>query len=253
MTTHHQHTEATHPPEQVEPPTATTEHLIEQPDSSTVGADPSTGQTEATIPEGEPSAAGADAGRHTEVEGSVTNQTPPSVAHSEPSTTATEAAIAGTDAPAAMTEPPRAETESPTERSLFADDELAGLRARWENVQAGFVDDPSGCVQKADGWCRISSTNSRPASQKRVRGSRNSGLVARRLPPKTFVWPSNATASSSNGCSRCETATRAVLHQDALEHSADRCTGHRRRGTHRASPPPDRGGDIWFLVESHCS
>jgi hypothetical protein len=37
-----------------------------------------------------------------------------------------------------------------TERELFADDELAGMRARWDNVQAGFVDDPRECVQKAD-------------------------------------------------------------------------------------------------------
>jgi hypothetical protein len=81
----------------------------------------------------------------------MTNQPQPSVPHSEPSTTPTESAIAGTEAPAGMTEPSRAETESSTERSLFADDEFAGLRARWENVQAGFVDDPRECVQKADG------------------------------------------------------------------------------------------------------
>jgi hypothetical protein len=151
MTTHDQHTEATHTPDEVEPPPATTEHLTEQADSSTVGADPSTAQTESTIPEGEPSAVGADAGRHAEVEGSMTNQPQPSVPHSEPSTTPTESAIAGTEAPAGVTEPSRAETESSTERSLFAGDELAGLRARWENVQAGFVDDPRECVQKADG------------------------------------------------------------------------------------------------------
>jgi hypothetical protein len=41
--------------------------------------------------------------------------------------------------------------ESSTERELFADDELAGLRARWDTVQATFVDDPRDCVQKADG------------------------------------------------------------------------------------------------------
>ncbi len=35
--------------------------------------------------------------------------------------------------------------------TLFADDELAGLRARWDRVQAGFVDDPRDCVHKADG------------------------------------------------------------------------------------------------------
>lgn len=41
--------------------------------------------------------------------------------------------------------------ETRTDETLFADDELAGLRARWNTVQAGFVDDPEDCVQKADG------------------------------------------------------------------------------------------------------
>lgn len=47
--------------------------------------------------------------------------------------------------------PTPAEPEPSAEPSLFADDELAGLRARWDSVQAGFVDDPKDCVQKADG------------------------------------------------------------------------------------------------------
>jgi hypothetical protein len=64
-----------------------------------------------------------------------------------------------TEAPAAHsrleTEAPSATDSSPqrtasTEGDLFADDELAGLRARWDNVQAGFVDDPRECVEKAD-------------------------------------------------------------------------------------------------------
>ena len=42
-------------------------------------------------------------------------------------------------------------TEEPAERSLFADNELSGLRSRWDDVQAGFVDDPKDCVHKADG------------------------------------------------------------------------------------------------------
>jgi hypothetical protein len=46
-------------------------------------------------------------------------------------------------------------TVSPTQRSLFADEELAGLRARWDNVQAGFGDDPKECVHKADGSRRL--------------------------------------------------------------------------------------------------
>jgi hypothetical protein len=41
-------------------------------------------------------------------------------------------------------------SEPATDGDLFAADELAGLRARWDNVQAGFVDDPRECVHKAD-------------------------------------------------------------------------------------------------------
>jgi hypothetical protein len=36
-------------------------------------------------------------------------------------------------------------------RSLFADGDLSGLRSRWDDVQASFVDDPRECVHKADG------------------------------------------------------------------------------------------------------
>ncbi|MCV7420003.1 hypothetical protein H7K45_05585 [Mycobacterium yunnanensis] len=42
-------------------------------------------------------------------------------------------------------------TEPAVGDDLFADDEMVGLRARWDSVQAGFVDDPQECVQKADG------------------------------------------------------------------------------------------------------
>jgi len=40
------------------------------------------------------------------------------------------------------------ETDPP---SLLAERELAGLRTRWDDLQAGFVDDPRGCVRRADG------------------------------------------------------------------------------------------------------
>ncbi|MFE5707290.1 hypothetical protein ACFQ70_42765, partial [Rhodococcus koreensis] len=39
----------------------------------------------------------------------------------------------------------------PVVQTLFAEDELSVLRLRWDEVQAGFVDDPRECVQKADG------------------------------------------------------------------------------------------------------
>jgi hypothetical protein len=43
------------------------------------------------------------------------------------------------------------DTQSSTDTSLFGDEERDGLRMRWDDVQAGFVDDPRDCVQKADG------------------------------------------------------------------------------------------------------
>lgn len=35
--------------------------------------------------------------------------------------------------------------------ALFADDDRTGLRARWDALQASFVDNPKQCVQEADG------------------------------------------------------------------------------------------------------
>jgi hypothetical protein len=69
------------------------------------------------------------------------SMTPPreqSTIRSEQSATRTDAAV------------PPEPAESSTEQELFAHDHLAGLRARWDDVQAGFVDDPRECVQKAD-------------------------------------------------------------------------------------------------------
>jgi len=58
-----------------------------------------------------------------------------------------------TDPPAAQTERSGTETGMSTDQSrtnsLFADD-TSGLRSRWDDVQAAFVDDPKECVQKAD-------------------------------------------------------------------------------------------------------
>ena len=45
----------------------------------------------------------------------------------------------------------RTQNEDLTEKALFAENELSGLRSRWDEVQSGFVDDPKECVHKADG------------------------------------------------------------------------------------------------------
>ncbi|MDT5348049.1 MAG: hypothetical protein QOH91_1336 [Mycobacterium sp.] len=143
MTTHDQRTEAipSSVADEVRAAAVRAEGRTAQADSSTT-AEPSTTQTEATDSAGLPSAVATDA---------VTNQTPASATHSEPPTADSESANAGTVAPAGMPEGSTAQAESPTETSLFSDDELAGHRARWDNVQAGFVDDPKECVHKADG------------------------------------------------------------------------------------------------------
>jgi len=46
--------------------------------------------------------------------------------------------------------PPTAGVEPSADESLFAADDLSGLRSRWDDVHAAFVDDPTECVQKAD-------------------------------------------------------------------------------------------------------
>jgi hypothetical protein len=52
-----------------------------------------------------------------------------------------------TDSPA---DAANVEAEPSTDKPLFADGTLSGLRSRWDDVQAAFVDDPKQCVQKAD-------------------------------------------------------------------------------------------------------
>ena len=78
---------------------------------------------------------------------------------SDAEVSATQSApITATDEPeAAAAEPPETTAESataeagePTDITLFADNDRSSLRSRWDDVQAGFVDDPRECVQKAD-------------------------------------------------------------------------------------------------------
>ncbi len=71
--------------------------------------------------------------------------------HSDPAPRADAADLAASEVLVGNGEPVLASSESSTDDDLFADDELAGLRARWDSVQAEFVDDPKACVQKADG------------------------------------------------------------------------------------------------------
>ncbi|OMB93066.1 hypothetical protein A5733_16910 [Mycobacterium sp. NS-7484] len=64
----------------------------------------------------------------------------------------TEGAQARTPSPAGEADPAPATAAAPAEDNtlLFADEHRSGLHARWNEVQAAFVDDPKECVQKAD-------------------------------------------------------------------------------------------------------
>ena len=42
------------------------------------------------------------------------------------------------------------QSEQKQDQELFDKDELQGLRSRWEEVQAGFVDEPRESVERAD-------------------------------------------------------------------------------------------------------
>ncbi|MDT5347203.1 MAG: hypothetical protein QOH91_490 [Mycobacterium sp.] len=105
--------------------------------------DPSIASPEPSVPSSAPSPA----------VGQEQNQSQPSVAPVDPSTAAdavSEEPAPSAEAATALPESRRTERESSTAETLFADDELAELRARWAGVQAAFVDDPKDCVQKAD-------------------------------------------------------------------------------------------------------
>jgi hypothetical protein len=87
-----------------------------------------------------------------------TEEMDPSTTRTDPSAgtsqTESEPLGAGDASSAARTEPPQMESETSsepsTERSLLGDNDLSGLRSRWDDVQAAFVDNPKECVQKAD-------------------------------------------------------------------------------------------------------
>ncbi len=147
MTTHNQPTEDTSTFDGVTPAASTTEQ--EEPTSVPPTRNgPSTAPTETTNPEPAVPTSATDDGRHAEIDSSLSGSTP---RPAEAQTARTESSIVNTESAAETVDTSRGGAESSPAGSLFADDQLAGLRARWGDVQAGFVDDPKECVQKADG------------------------------------------------------------------------------------------------------
>lgn len=70
-------------------------------------------------------------------------------AHDQPSVAHEEASNAPAESPQPETVPPSAEDQPPSDELLFNAD-TSGLRSRWDDIQAVFVDDPADCVHKAD-------------------------------------------------------------------------------------------------------
>jgi len=103
-----------------------------RPESSSAGREPSTAQTDPS----------AEADNLSNLS-SATMRTDSAPMGNESSTGQTEPSEMGTESSPARTEPS-------TDKSLFADADLSGLRSRWNDVQAAFVDDPKKCVQEAD-------------------------------------------------------------------------------------------------------
>ena len=154
MTTHDYHGETNPSLTQVEPTTARTNREVEQSDLST-SADASALPTESSASADQrstaatdPDPAATDPGRHAQAEGSIAGQQEPANPYSPP---APESATIASESSGGLGSAPQVGTESSNGTSLFADAELEELRTRWGDVQAGFVDDPKDCVQKADG------------------------------------------------------------------------------------------------------
>ncbi|WP_019971595.1 hypothetical protein [Mycobacterium sp. 141] len=65
-------------------------------------------------------------------------------------TTHDEQASTGRPDPAEMQETRDAEVSTGDDTLLFAEQHRSGLRSRWTDIQAAFIDDPKQCVQQAD-------------------------------------------------------------------------------------------------------
>jgi hypothetical protein len=81
------------------------------------------------------------------VETSTADSAPP---RGESSNSGPEPSATQVEPTASENGPSTTHAEPSADEPLFADGTLSGLRSRWDDVQAAFVDDPKECVQKAD-------------------------------------------------------------------------------------------------------
>jgi hypothetical protein len=139
MTTHDQHTTYTEPTEGSENPRESANPAPErasEPGNASTGHAEGARHSDTPLPREEPDR---------QVQSDWSDGQGLSADQTEAAPTQTQATDPQPEAAAVVS------SEPSSAQSLFADDELAGLSARWDSVQAGFVDDPRDCVQKADG------------------------------------------------------------------------------------------------------
>jgi hypothetical protein len=105
-----------------------------RPESSSAGTEPPAARTVPSATSDNPSSA------------TMTTDSPPR--QDEPPIVDDESSMARSEQ-SQTRNPPTVGVEPSADELLFADD-LSGLRSRWDDVQAAFVDDPTECVQKAD-------------------------------------------------------------------------------------------------------
>ena len=118
-------------------------------DEKTTSTPTPTEQPEFSSAATEPPTAGSEPSAKSENLSTATMTADSSPGQGEPTVTDDESSTAPAEKARTENVPTTAGSELSDDELLFADD-LSGLRSRWDDVQAAFVDDPTECVQKAD-------------------------------------------------------------------------------------------------------
>ena len=192
MTTHDQHTEQSDFSDEAQPVTGGAQPVTEH-TAPTVHADPSTAPTESSLPQSESPPVSDQR-----------NQSPSSVVPPDPSSATAVSGHRGAG-----------RTHGGACRGRLTNHQLSGhCSSRTSSRDCGRVGTlfrrgsstiPRSASRRRMAWCPIWSNNSRRVSPLRVRGSRSSGLAARRRPPRISGSRCSIIASSSSGCLRCNT------------------------------------------------
>ena len=93
---------------------------------------------------------------------------------------------------------------------LLAAEDAEGFRARWTDIQTGFVDAPRRAVEQADALVAELMQHLAGPSPMSGEGWRATGTGVTTSPPTTFATPSSATVPSSSGSSPPDASERSA-------------------------------------------